>query len=965
MNRFFHSISSRFIVGAVGTAALTFLGLIGLVLYQLDNSLARQESKLETISEARLAEVLDADVRLVAQQLDFLVNDTARRVAAIASRADTIAAVVSRNVVAISELLGPAATNADVDGIVVVDRLGNVIGASTDQVDLIGISTRMHAAGLAERIAPLLNENSPSKPATLIEIATTETVAPLIPGQHDGHVSEVIFVPLFDDFGDVSGGLVAQRWLRQPEPLLVEFAKMANVRLAVFLGDDIISSTGTASRIEIAVNDTSGLGTTTDGNWIARCGPALELLSVCTLKPIEDLYAIQNELTKIAKEEERSLVRGLFVFGLFATLLFIITSVLISRQITQPLTRITKVVGAVAEGSYGDHVDGTDRFDEVGDIARAVVVLQDSIRERDSLRANIQIANEALQRQEAELRTQNVLFDAALNNMSHGLCMFDADKRLIVSNQRHMELFGLEPEQVRPGMTLTELMSSQNLSIAPSDDLGDDDVTADDDDWPSNRRSSVTHRLSNGRIVLTTRQPLADGGWVAIYEDITERQQARDRLLHLAKHDVLTDLPNRIQMREHLSALLRRRDAEGGTFGLLYVDLDEFKTVNDSLGHPVGDQLLREVASRLVRTTSDRELVARLGGDEFAIVTDIPAVPTQLADLAQRVIAEVSRPYNLEPHEAAIGASIGITIAHRSGVNADELLKQADLALYQAKADGRNTYRFFEQEMETLVNARHAMITDLRSALRNGELETYFQPQVSIETGAITGFEALMRWRHPERGMISPAEFIPIAEETGLIVRMGEWILRESCKAAATWPVPARIAVNISARQLRSRSFPSIVVNVLGTTGLAPERLELEITESVLLNDDEETRATLMQLKALGVKISMDDFGTGYSSLSCLRSFPFDKIKIDQSFVRPMLHSDESASIVHAIVELAQSLKMSTTAEGVESEELLERIRASGCREAQGYLFGRPAPAEVAYKLLLAEAPAARVASAG
>lgn len=803
-------------------AAVTFSSLTGLVIYQLENSIQRQELKLEEISDARLAAALESDVRLVAARLEFLFNDTERRISAIAARADTIAAVASRNVVAMSELLGPAAVNAEVDGIVVLDHAGNIVGASSDRADLIGLRKRLTDWPLAGRVKALLERNDPSKPKLLSELVDAADIGELIPGERDNALAQMVFVPLFDDFGDVSGGLIAQRWLQRHEETLIEFSKIGAASIAVFHRGKVISLSALDNDVEIAEGTRKYTNVTTDGRFVVRCGDDIPPLRICALKPVEELYATQNELTKIGKQEEGALVKALVLFGIAATILFIGTSVLISRQVTRPLTRITQVVSRAA-GNYEERVDGTERSDEVGNIARAVVVLQASVKERDSLRANILVKNKALKRQESELRVQNVLFDAALNNMSHGLCMFDADRRLIVSNQSYLQLFDLTSEQVVPGMSLDDLMSSQNLAVAASDD-DDDDNEDGDGDWPSNRRSSVTHRLSNGRIILTTRQPLADGGWVAIYEDITERQQARDRLVHLAKHDSLTNLPNRVRMREHLSQLLRRRESEGGDFGLLCLDLDEFKTVNDSLGHPVGDALLREVADRLLHITTDRDLVVRLGGDEFAIVTDIPTAGTELARMAQEAIADIARPFQLDQHEAAIGVSIGISMTHGEQVDADELFKQADLALYQAKADGRNTYRFFEAAMETNVSVRRALITDLRSALDNNELEVFYQPQIDLGTGVISGFEALMRWRHPERGLVSPAEFIPIAEETGLIVPMGEWILREACKTAATWPIPVRVGVNLSGRQLKSHQLVTSLIQILATTGLPSYR---------------------------------------------------------------------------------------------------------------------------------------------
>ena len=958
------SLSTRFTVGTAATAALSFLCLIILVAYQLERSIERQARSLEAISDAKLAATLDADVLLAGKRIEGVLDATARRVSAIASRADTISAATSLNVVAMSEMLGPAARNADVDVVVVLDRTGKVTGASSDKSDLIALNDMLSRARFAGAIRKLLSDNNPDNPQTFTDLVPASQLGSLVPRKGNDTISQIVFAPLFDDFGEVSGGLIAQRWLRPQEPTLLELAEIGSFSIAVLLDGKVISDASISNDLMVVKHNRTFTNRTADGRHVVRCGTPIEPLEICALKPIEELFATQQELTRIGKQEEHQLIQSLVFFGLGATVLFIIISIGISRQITRPLTKITRAVSSVAGGDYEGEIDSTERADEVGDIARAVVLLQASVKERDSLRENIQIKNEILRRKESELRTQNDLFDAALNNMSHGLCMFGEDKKLIVSNKRYLELFDLAEADVAPGMAVDELMALQKVAEAGA--FEDDDAPASASDaWPRNRRSSNTLRLAGGNMILTTRQPLVGGGWVAIYEDVTERQRARDRLAHLAKHDGLTDLPNRIRLREHLSSITKRSECEGGTFAILFIDLDEFKTVNDSLGHPVGDQLLCEVGDRLTEMTTDKQLVVRLGGDEFAIVMDIPTSGTDAARLARDCIEAISKPYTIDGHEAVIGASVGIAMARDEGVDGDELLRQADLALYQAKADGRNTYRFFEEEMGTLMNNRRELITDLQRALENGELEVFFQPQISLSDDTISGFEALMRWRHPVRGMISPAEFIPIAEDTGLIVQMGEWILRESCSAAMTWPVPVRVAVNISARQLKSKAFASTLINTLATTGLPAHRLELEVTESVLLGEDEETLSALRQTKALGVKISMDDFGTGYSSLSCLRCFPFDKIKIDQSFVRTMADNEDSESIVRAIVELADSLKMTTTAEGVETEELVEVLRACGCDEAQGYYFGRPAPATQARGLLLSMAQRTKIAVAG
>jgi diguanylate cyclase (GGDEF)-like protein len=414
----------------------------------------------------------------------------------------------------------------------------------------------------------------------------------------------------------------------------------------------------------------------------------------------------------------------------------------------------------------------------------------------------------------------------------------------------------------------------------------------------------------------------------------------------MAKHDALTDLPNRVLLRERLEKALKARRREDD-LAVLCLDLDRFKDVNDTLGHPLGDALLKAVADRLRTCVREMDTIARLGGDEFAIVQLAASQPTDATALAARIIGILSAPYEVNDHQLVIGASIGIALSPDDGTNPDELLRNADLALYRAKNEGRGTYRFFETEMDARMQARRKMELDLRKALVTGEFELNYQPLVNLECNEISGFEALLRWHHPVRGTVSPAEFIPLAEETGLIVPIGEWVLRQACAEAATWPTPIKVAVNLSPVQFRNRNLVNTVFSALSATGLAPQRLELEITESVLLQKSEVTIATLCQLHEFGVRIALDDFGTGYSSLSYLRSFPFDKIKIDRCFISDLTKNDgDSLAIVRAVAGLGRALAMATTAEGVETKEQLEIVRAEGCTEAQGFFLSPPKTAE-------------------
>jgi len=539
------------------------------------------------------------------------------------------------------------------------------------------------------------------------------------------------------------------------------------------------------------------------------------------------------------------------------------------------------------------------------------------------------------------LAVQNERLDAALNNMSQGLVMFDSSARLVVCNKRYLEMFSLSPETVKPGCTIREVLDQRVATGGFSADY----VEA----YRTELLAAVAHgatfskitKLPDGRIISIINQPMADGGWVATHEDITERLLAEEKIKHLAHYDALTDLPNRVTFYERMeTALHRQRRSE--TVAVLSLDLDRFKNVNDTLGHPVGDLLLQAAADRMRSCVRGEDLVARLGGDEFAIVQVSSTQTSDVSALAARLIEVVGAPYDLDGHQVNVGASIGIALAPTDGDKPDPLMKSADLALYRAKADGGGDYRFFEVEMDARMQARRALELDLRKAIVNGEFELYYQPIIDVKTKQITSCEALLRWHHPERGMVSPVEFIPVAEHTGLIVPLGEWVLRQACAEAVRWPKHVTIAVNLSPAQFKSRNLVPTVVNALAASGLPAARLELEITEMVLVQDNDGAFAILHQLRNLGIRIVMDDFGTGYSSLGYLRSFPFDKIKIDQSFIQDLRAKQDSVAIVRAVVGLSSSLGITTTAEGVETEEQLASLTAEGCNEFQGFLFSLP-----------------------
>jgi diguanylate cyclase (GGDEF)-like protein/PAS domain S-box-containing protein len=452
---------------------------------------------------------------------------------------------------------------------------------------------------------------------------------------------------------------------------------------------------------------------------------------------------------------------------------------------------------------------------------------------------------------------------------------------------------------------------------------------------------SEIHVLTFGRRVVFEGRD----GYLVAFVDITERRKAEARIAYMAHHDGLTDLPNREFYQDRLRQALEYGQSGSNRVAVLCVDLDLFKNVNDSFGHPMGDRLLRLVADRLRSQVRGNNLAARLGGDEFAVILASDVSPNEVSDFSARLIRILSASYDIDGIEVVIGASIGVALSPGDGSTTEELMRNADMALYRAKSDGGGVHRFFEREMDRLAQKRRDMELDLRRAFANGEFELHYQPLVDIAADRISGFESLLRWRHPEKGMISPADFIPVAEDIGLIVSLGEWVLREACTEAAKWPDAIKVAVNLSPVQFRSRNLVQAVISALAHSGLSPLRLELEITESLFLAETEANLAILHQLRGLGISISMDDFGTGYSSLSYLRSFPFDKIKIDRSFVKDIAERPDCVAIVRAISGLGRSLNITTTAEGVETTDQLDWLRAEGCNEVQGFLFSAAKPA--------------------
>ena len=547
-----------------------------------------------------------------------------------------------------------------------------------------------------------------------------------------------------------------------------------------------------------------------------------------------------------------------------------------------------------------------------------------------------------------QLSLEKNRLDTAINNMSQGLLLFDASKRLIVCNRRYIEMYGLSRDVIKPGCSFRDVIRHRHETGSFD---GDVELYCDKTLRGKDTSNTSVVETTDGRLIRIGNEPVSGGGWVATHEDVTERLRAEERIVHLAHYDSLTDLPNRVLFRGHVERKLADL-APGGRFSILYIDVDEFKSINDSLGHQVGDELLKSVASRLRSCVGPMDLVARLGGDEFAVVTSSASAASELTALAEAIHAAIRSPCDCLGQEVSSDASIGIAIAPDDGANLDELLKNADLAMYAAKADGRRTHRFFAAEMHIRMKARRALESDLKRALSEGCFDVHYQPLVDLHTEVVTGCEALLRWRHPDRGMISPAEFIPLAEETGLIDELGEWVLKRACVDAAKWPDTVSLAVNVSPVQFKSRTLAMKVAAALTNSGLSPHRLELEITEAVLIRDDEEALAMLHQLRELGVRIALDDFGTGYSSLSYLRRFPFDKIKIDRSFITDITEAGGSSPIVQAVVSMASARNMTTTAEGVETEQQRDILRELGCRQMQGYLFSPAVPVQKLDRLL-------------
>lgn len=548
-----------------------------------------------------------------------------------------------------------------------------------------------------------------------------------------------------------------------------------------------------------------------------------------------------------------------------------------------------------------------------------------------------------LSRSESSLLQTSQQLDAALNNMAHGISMFDKQQRLVVVNKQYAAMYSLDPDLLKPGVPAREILEARVASGASpaSRSYAEDRIK----EMAVGKNYSVIDYLRDGRVIAINHQRMSNGGWVAVHQDITAQKRVEAELAHMARYDALTGLANRALFLEKVNDALARQANDGEPFSVLMLDLDRFKAVNDSLGHAIGDALLKAVGDRLRRLVRDLDVVARLGGDEFAVIQIADTNQRDQATvLANRVLSAITEPYDIDGRKIVIGTSIGITLAPQDATDADALVRHADLALYKAKSEGRNRYRFFEVAMEADARDRRELEEDMRRALLRDEFELHYQTVIDIRRRECCGAEALVRWRHPDRGLLFPDQFIGLAEESGLIMPLGGWILRRACSDAAKWPSHLKIAVNLSPIQLKQSNLMEVLKSALKETGLDPRRLELEITETVLVEKNEENLATLHEIKDLGVSIVLDDFGVGYSSMRYLQMFPFDKIKIDKSFIQSMTTHSDSAAIVCAITGLGRGLDIETTAEGVETAEQLQFLRTAGCQLGQGYLFSRPVP---------------------
>lgn len=645
------------------------------------------------------------------------------------------------------------------------------------------------------------------------------------------------------------------------------------------------------------------------------------------------LYQRATKDTHSAVAEARWVVAS--VTGLVA-LMLLVSGILLSARLTTPIERLKDYVIRLRRSnklSQNMPEELMGRTDEIGALARSF----------DDLIADLSEARQRLvDESQAKIRTQFERLSAAIESIPQGLCLVDAEERLLMTNSRFLALYDLAPTQAREGMPIREVLAACGVNGAKLINRRYESDKPGRSFGLTLQQQILNFRNERTIVVKTAKTP--EGGLVSVHEDITERRRQEEQITHLAHHDTLTGLANRKLFRDKFLRVLTNLE-ESQCVALLYMDLDHFKLVNDTLGHPVGDQLLIAVADRLRSCLREVDKAARLGGDEFAILlTDSPRME-DASRISNRIIRTVGLPYDIDGQNIVVGISVGVAMAPEDGTDPDRLMKCADMALYRAKREGRNTYRFFEPEMDEQIQAKRALELDLRDAEAGKDLELYYQPQIGIPQNNVDTFEALLRWKHKERGFVSPVDFIPIAEETGLIGPIGRWVLMQACQDAMAWPESIAVAVNISPVQFRTDTLLPDVEAALSASGLPPHRLELEITESSLMQDTRATIEVLETLREMGVHIAMDDFGTGYSSLSYIRKFYFDRIKIDRSFVHDLTFSKDSRAVVHAVCGLCSALGIDSVAEGVETAQQYQILKTQGCSKVQGYYFAAPMPA--------------------
>jgi diguanylate cyclase (GGDEF)-like protein len=651
-------------------------------------------------------------------------------------------------------------------------------------------------------------------------------------------------------------------------------------------------------------------------------------------------YGLQYRMQAEAAVAAASTTMLGLAFG--AALIALLLAVGFAHSISKPISEAMTIIERAAAGNFTDQI-ASSRRDEIGRLLRSLAVMQSSLKTRTD-----------------EDYTMMEKLDDALNNMTQGLCMFGPDERLVLWNERYVKMYRIATDRLYVGCSLDEMLDARNAAGTAYRDLGQYNAKLHQA-IATRTPDSLTAELVDGRFVNVAHRPNQNGGWVSTHEDITERRQGEARITHLAFHDPLTGLPNRAAFRDHIARTFDRASTDGESFAVVGIDLDRFKEINDVYGHSAGDRFLAEIGRRL-ELACQGCFLARFGGDEFFIVSSIGAQPATAEALCGRLSMVLETPVRIDEYEIPGSFTIGASVYPQDGADVDTLVANAEAALYRAKAEQRGTIRFFEPAMDRQIREKRALQQDIAQALEKNEMELYFQPQ-AFTGGAVFGFEVLLRWHHPVRGMVPPSVFIPLAEEIGVIRAIDEWVLREACREAASWPTPLSIAVNLSPIDFRRSDIPATILAVLLETGLNPQRLEVEITEGVLIDDFERTIAVLRRIKNLGVRIAMDDFGSGYSSLSYLQSFPFDKIKIDQTFIAKIGNSSPAAAIIHAILGLGRALELPVLAEGVETEAQLAFLAKEGCNEVQGYLIGRPSPIAMYQHVVAKSAGASEMAA--